>query len=159
MKFDLRPCALAEVRALCEQYHGYQSASGTATYSFGVYEGERFVAAYAWQPPAPGAALSVCPEAPHAVLMLGWTPTTRSEVKTYEDENGRRVSPYSNGGYAKRSGIHQVGTTFIQRWEHWLCERGYAGNWLETHGWVREAIPGKVWRSGNPAFRYVRRAA
>lgn len=28
------------------------------------------MAAYAWQPPAPGAARSVCPEAPHGVLAL-----------------------------------------------------------------------------------------
>lgn len=248
MTFDLRPCSLTEVRALCAAHHGYQSAGGTATYCFGVYEsavlsksacahcGEqpspyvsvgdqvlcarchtalraRLVAAYAWQPPSPGAAKSVCPEAPYAVLALsrmvavpkaerqlkhvskplmaqmkrfidrsrwpvlvtysdegeghtgyvyqcsGWTPTLRSEVKTYEDADGRRVSPYSNGAYARRAGVRCVGTTFIQRWEHWVCEYGYAGAWLETHGWVREPVPGKVWRSGNPAFRYVRREA
>lgn len=227
MSFDLRPAPLEQVRELCARHHGYQSAGGVATYSFGVFEKAlpsnaydydnyfvgRLVAGYTWQPPAPGAAKSVAPEAPHAVLMLsrmvavpkgqrelnhiskplmkqmkheidrtrwpvlvtysdegeghtgytyqcsGWEKTTRSEVKTFVDAEGRRVSPYSNGGYGKREGITPSGTTWIQRWEHWVCERGYADAWLETHGWERIAIPGKVWRSGNQAFRYERRVA
>lgn len=224
MIFDLRPAPLAEVRALCEQHHGYQSAGGLATYSFGVYERSlptnsfnydnyfvgRLVAGYTWQPPAPGAAKSVCPEAPHAVLALsrmvavpkterelkhvskplmeqmhelidrtrwpvlitysdegeghtgyvyqcsGWEKTSRALVKKYLDGEGRRVSPYSNGEYAKRQGVARAGATWIQRWEHWVCQRGYADAWLKTHGWARIAIPGKKWRSGNPAYRYER---
>lgn len=68
--YDLRPCGLATVRGLCEQFHGYKSAGNTAVYAFAVYEADAPVAAYAWQPPAPGAAKSVCPEAPHGVLAL-----------------------------------------------------------------------------------------
>lgn len=68
--FDLRPCTLDDVRALCIAHHGYASAGSVAVYTFGVYEDERIVAAYAWQPPPPGAAVSVCPEAPSAVLAL-----------------------------------------------------------------------------------------
>jgi hypothetical protein len=86
----------------------------------------------------------------------GWEKTTRTQVKTYVDEQGHRVSPYSNGEYAKRQGVKQLGFTWVQRWEHWMCERGYAQNWLTTHGWARVAIPGKKWRSGNPAYRYER---
>lgn len=256
MKFDLRQAPLDEVRALCEQHHGYQSAGGLATYCFGVYErledprgkhcqglhaygdicrasqrdgivcpddscdiddyvrppDQRLVAGYTWQPPSPGASTSVCPEAPHAVLALsrmvavpkserqlkhvskplmaqmneridrsrwpvlvtysdegqghtgyvyqcsGWEKTSRARVKTYVDAEGRRVSPYSNGEYAKRAGVTRSGYTFIQRWEHWVCERGYANNWLQTHGWERVEIKGKRWRSGNQAFRYERYA-
>lgn len=86
----------------------------------------------------------------------GWEKTTRTLVKTYVDAGDRRVSPYSNGEYAKRQGVKREGTTWIQRWEHWVCQRGYADAWLKTHGWARVAIPGKKWRSGNPAFRYER---
>lgn len=68
--YDLRECSLAEVRELCRAHHGYGSAGGIATYSFAVYEAGRPVAAYAWQPPPPGAALAVCPEAPAGVLSL-----------------------------------------------------------------------------------------
>lgn len=88
----------------------------------------------------------------------GWEKTSRARVKTYVDAEGRRVSPYSNGEYAKRAGVTRSGYTFIQRWEHWVCERGYANNWLQTHGWERVEIKGKRWRSGNQAFRYERYA-
>jgi hypothetical protein len=67
---DLRPCSLRVVRDLCEQHHAYRSAGGVAVYAFAVYEGDRVVAVYAWQPPAPGATASVCPEAPAGVLAL-----------------------------------------------------------------------------------------
>jgi hypothetical protein len=89
----------------------------------------------------------------------GWEKTSRAEVKTYVDTEGRRCSPYSNGEYAKRQGVTRAGTTWIQRWEHWVCERGYAGAWLETHGWNRIVVPGKRWRSGNQAYRYERSVA
>lgn len=53
-----------------ETHHGYKSVSNSATYCFAVFEGDKPVAAYAWQPPPPGAAKSVCPEAPQGVLAL-----------------------------------------------------------------------------------------
>ena len=68
--YDLRRCTISEVRQLCSIYHPYKSANRTATYCFGVYENDKIVAAYAWQPPPPGAAKSVCPEAPQGVLSL-----------------------------------------------------------------------------------------
>ncbi len=68
--YDLRECPLSVVDALCASHHGYGAASATATYSFAVYEDGRAVAAYAWQPPPPGAAKSVCPESPAGVLAL-----------------------------------------------------------------------------------------
>jgi len=66
----MREIPLEWVRALCEQYHGYGSAGGAKVYAFGVFEGNSLVAAYAWQPPPPGAAKAVCPEAPQGVLAL-----------------------------------------------------------------------------------------
>lgn len=70
MKFVLEPCHLDVVRLLCENYHGYGSVGNAATYAFCVLEPEGAVAAYSWQPPPPGAAKSVCPEAPQGVLAL-----------------------------------------------------------------------------------------
>lgn len=68
--FDLRRCTIDVVADLCARFHGYGSAGGQATYAFAVYENEIPIAAYAWQPPPPGAAISVCPEAPGGVLSL-----------------------------------------------------------------------------------------
>ena len=69
-KYDLRETTLDVVRALFETHHGYKSVSNSATYCFAVFEDDEPVAAYAWQPPPPGAAKSVCPEAPQGVLSL-----------------------------------------------------------------------------------------
>lgn len=68
--YDLRPCSLDVVNDMCAAWHGYGSAGATATYAFAVYENGVPVAAFAWQPPPPGAALSICPEAPAGVLSL-----------------------------------------------------------------------------------------
>jgi hypothetical protein len=68
--YDMHACSLEEIRDLCQRFHGYGGVSSSSTYCFGVYEAGVAVAAYIWQPPPPGAARSVCPEAPHAVLAL-----------------------------------------------------------------------------------------
>lgn len=68
--YDLRPATREEVLDLFLTYHGYKSLSKSMTYLFAVYEQGRPVAAYAWQPPPPGAAKAVCPEAPQGVLAL-----------------------------------------------------------------------------------------
>lgn len=210
--YDLRPVPLENVRVLCEQFHGYGSAGNVSVYAFGVWEGDSLVAAYAWQPPPPGAARAVCPEAPQGVLALsrmvavprdqrrlnhvsrplrrqmkheidrtrwpvlltysdegqghtghvykcsGWEKTTKDERPFHVDAEGRRASSYSNGRHGAR-GMVRGGTTVIQRWEHWACERGKAAAWMAQHGWRRVPIPGKFWRSGNQAFTYRRRAA
>lgn len=69
-KYDLRPATREEVLPLFQAYHGYKGAGGTATYCFAVYEVGVPIAAFLWQPPPPGAAKSVCPEAPQGVLSL-----------------------------------------------------------------------------------------
>ena len=68
--YDLRPVPIELVRPLFVEHHGYGSAGATATYSFAVFEQGQPVAAFLWQPPAFGAAKSVCPEEPQAVLAL-----------------------------------------------------------------------------------------
>lgn len=69
-KYDLRETSLSAVRSLFETYHGYKSVSAAATYCFAVFEDDQPVAAFTWQPPPPGAAVSMCPEAPQGVLSL-----------------------------------------------------------------------------------------
>jgi len=209
--YVLETIPLEWVRILCEQYHGYGSAGNAAAYSWGVIEGNSLVAAYTWQPPPPGAARDVCPEAPQGVLALsrmvavprearklnhvsrplrrqmkrlidrtrwpvlvtysdegqghtghvykcsGWEKTSKAERPFFVDADGKRASSYSNGKHGGR-GLVRGGTTTIQRWEHWACERGKADEWMRAHGWRRVARPGKVWRSGNPAYTYVRAA-
>lgn len=69
-KYELRAASRDEVVELFEKFHGYKSLSASMTYCFAVFEDSTPIAAYAWQPPPPGAAKSVCPEAPQAVLSL-----------------------------------------------------------------------------------------
>lgn len=209
--FDLRPCSLATVVDLCRRFHGYGSAGNVAVYAFAVYEENLPVAAYAWQPPPPGAARSICAEAPFAVLALsrmvavpkserklahvskplrrqmlrlidrgrwpvlvtysdegqghtghvykcsGWEKTSRTARPFYVDEAGRRTSSYSDGKHDTTK-LTRGGTTTIQRWEHWVCPRGGAAKHMRANGWRHVAIPGKVWRSGNPAYTWEKRA-
>jgi hypothetical protein len=68
--YDLRPVTMDVVRDLCARFHGYESSGDVAVYAFAVFEHDRAVAAYAWQPPPVGAARSACPEAPYGVLAL-----------------------------------------------------------------------------------------
>lgn len=210
MACDIRRCSIEVVRDLCERFHVYESAGGLAVDAFAVYENEEPVAGYAWQPPPPGAAKSVCPEAPQGVLALsrmvavpkserrlkhvskplreqtkrmidrtrwpvlvtysdegaghtgyvyqcsGWEKTTRRAAQVFTNASGARASRYSNGGSVANQ-LTRNGNTWIQRWEHWACPRGKAAEWMADHGWHREEIPGKTWRSGRPAYRYVRR--
>jgi hypothetical protein len=69
-RYDLRAVERSEVLSLFEEHHGYGSLSNSNTYLFAVIESDNPVAAYAWQPPPPGAAKSACPEAPQGVLSL-----------------------------------------------------------------------------------------
>ncbi len=69
-QYDLRRAPVQAVADLCRLYHPYGSIGSSSTYCLGVYEEGRVVAAYLWQPPPPGAARKVCPEAPYGVLAL-----------------------------------------------------------------------------------------
>jgi hypothetical protein len=80
----------------------------------------------------------------------GWTPTARNKTSTYT-RAGARVSRYQNG--MQITPVDAVrGEAWIQRWEHWATSE------LEMikANWERVATGG-VWRSGNPAYTYVRR--
>lgn len=70
MTYNIQECDLREVRHLFQSYHGYGDAGGTSTYCYAVFEQDRAIAAYVWQPPAFGAAKSTCREAPQGVLAL-----------------------------------------------------------------------------------------
>lgn len=66
----LHAIQLSKVRHLFGAHHVYKGASGASTYCFAWMEKNEPVAAFVWQPPPPGAADSVCPEAPYGVLSL-----------------------------------------------------------------------------------------
>ncbi len=205
--YDLRRCSRDDVIPLIEQFHPYGSAGKLCVYAFAVFERGRPVAGYLWQPPAPGAATSVCIEAPQGVLALsrmvaaprderelnhvskplrrqmralidrgrwpalvtysdetlghtghvykcaGWERCERRPFVFYEDGHGRRVSAYSAGRMRDVSGMRS-GSGFIQRWEHWACERGEADQHMLSNGWAREPT-GRKWKSGRPAYRWV----
>ena len=207
---NVEPVSLAEATELFERYHAYKSASKVATYCFGVRENGWLVAAFSWQPPAPGAAVSICPTAPYAVLALsrmvavpkveralkhiskplkwqmktgidrgrwpvlvtfsdeglghtgyvyqcsGWTPTSRKRARQFVNDTGQRSSPYS-AGKMRTNELNSIGSAWLQRWEHWACAPEAVAGWVESKGWVREPIPGRVWRSGNPAYRWVKK--
>lgn len=68
--YRLVQCQLSDVAPLIKRFHAYGSTANTCTYAFAVLERQRPVAAYLWMPPAPGAAKSVCEEAPFGVLAL-----------------------------------------------------------------------------------------
>lgn len=68
--YDLRPVALSAIVPLFERFHAYKSVGKFAAYAFAVFEDERAVAGFSWQPPPPNAAFTVCPELPVGVLAL-----------------------------------------------------------------------------------------
>lgn len=207
----IEPCSVSTVRRLCEQYHGYGSSGDLAVYAWAVMENRRPVAVYSWQPPPPGAAKSVCEEAPFGVLALsrmvavpkpervlkhvskplkkqmkqlidrtrwpvlvtysdegqghtgyvyqcsGWERTTRKRVAVFNGADGTRASRYSNGKINIQD-LNRGGWTWIQRWEHWICERGRAAEWMLDHGWVRKPT-NRVYKSGNQKFAWKKEAS
>jgi len=72
---------------MIERYHGYRSMGNQLTYCFAVYEKGLPVAAFAWQPPPPGAAKAVCPEAPFGVLSL-----SRMVAVPHEERSLKHIS-------------------------------------------------------------------
>lgn len=207
----IEACTLEDVRELCELHHGYGRAGGVSVYNWAVVEDGRNVAAFSWQPPAPGAAASVCPEQPAGTLALsrmvavekpdralkhiskplrvqmrelidrtrwpvlvtysdegqghngfvyqcsGWEKTTRKRVATLVDAQGRRTSRYSNGKTGGRV-LLRTGSTWVQRWEHWVCARGEAAEYMAARGW-RRVPSGRTYRSGAPGMRWEQEAA
>jgi len=87
----------------------------------------------------------------HVYKCSGWQPTVRNRVPVFQGPDGVRKSKYSGG---RRSDAKHCGWTWLQRWEHWACERGRALEHMEAEGWRRVPIPGKKWASGNQAYTY-----
>lgn len=90
----------------------------------------------------------------HVYKCSGWQPVQRTSRPFYADSRGVRFSAYYGG---ERREVKPSGTTVLQRWEHWACEKGDAAKWMEAGGWDRVPVPNRTWRSGNPAFTWVRR--
>lgn len=211
MRWDLRACSRSVVKGLVEQHHKYGAMGNGATYAFAVYEDEKPVAGFAWQPPPMGSAKTVCPEFPNGVLSLsrmiavpkaerrlkhiskplryqmlnmidrtrwpvlvtysdessghtgyvyqcsGWERTAINKARIFTDETGTRVSRFRNGS-TNTDHLIPLGKTQLQRWEHWICDRGEAAAFVARQGWRREIIPGKVWRSGSQAHKWVKNA-
>lgn len=93
----------------------------------------------------------------HVYKCSGWRKTARNEREFFVDDSGARRSSYSNGQKGA-AGLTRGGVTWLQRWEHWACPVGSVDAHMGGAGWVREPVPGKVWRSGSPAYRMVNRA-
>lgn len=89
----------------------------------------------------------------HVYKCSGWTPTARNLAVTCT-RDGARVSRYSNGARADVQDAIR-GVAWIQRWEHRGADDPRTV--FEAH-WSRVAT-GKKWRSGAPAFTYVRKEA
>lgn len=85
--YDLRVATRAEILSLVERHHGYRSLGNQMTYCFAVYENGVAVAAFSWQPPPPGSAKAVCPEAPGGVLSL-----SRMVAVPHEERKMRHIS-------------------------------------------------------------------
>ena len=94
----------------------------------------------------------------HVYKCSGWQKTAVNEAVYYEDGNGVRISPYSDG--AMRNDLIRAGVTNITRWEHWICERGDALEYAKSHGWRRVPLKNKngskkVWKSGKQAYGWI----
>lgn len=91
----------------------------------------------------------------HVYKCSGWSfdrYTKKVPVYTLE---GRRVSAYSNGSRSVPEGASRT-TTTLGRWVHRACPRGQELAAMTVAGWRLEPIPGKRWRSGAQAHRWVR---
>lgn len=92
----------------------------------------------------------------HVYKCSGWTLANAGLSRAYYvDGNGRRKSPYAGGGDV-RARLEVGGATRVHRWEHRVCGLGEAAAWLKDRDWRRVAIPGKVWKSGGQAHRWVK---
>jgi hypothetical protein len=92
----------------------------------------------------------------HVYKCSGWQRDGNRMVKYAEREDGSRVSTYSAGA---PSGATVAGTTTLTRWVHRVCPKGQEQEWMAAHGWRREPVPGKHWRSGAQAMTWTRQGA
>ena len=88
----------------------------------------------------------------HTYKCSGWQPTTRSKRPIYEVD-GKRISCYSNGRNIHKNKM--VGYTYIQRWEHWICAKGKACQYMKDSGWIRVPVKNKRYKNGKQAYTFV----
>lgn len=81
-EYDLRRVGIDVIREVCEEHHNYGSSGGRIVYGWAVFEEEKPVAVYAWQPPAPGAAKAVSPGELSGALMLSRMAAIPREQRT-----------------------------------------------------------------------------
>lgn len=93
----------------------------------------------------------------HVYKCSGWQQVGCTITRNFCDADGLRTSPYSNGKYGG-SALVEIEPSAKTRWEHLVCDREDAANYIASHGWRREPIPGHVWKSGNQAYRFVKDA-
>lgn len=91
----------------------------------------------------------------HVYLCSGWSKTRKERRAFFVGPDGARASSYANGVTGGRQ-LTRGGVTILQRWEHFVCPKQDAADWMRSHGWVRVPVPGKFWRSGNQAFTWVK---
>lgn len=93
----------------------------------------------------------------HVYKCSGWESTLKSKRPVFEDDEGHRRSSYSNGRH-DTSKLIRRGFTTVQRWEHWICDRGSALNYMVSKGWLRVPVQGKTWKSGSQAYTWIKLA-
>jgi hypothetical protein len=89
----------------------------------------------------------------HVYRCSGWEMTARRKQPVFKDDLGNRVSSYSAGSHTYTSKARD-GYAWIQRWEHWACDRGRALEHMAVAGWERRRT-GKVWTNGKPEHTWV----
>lgn len=146
--YIIRKCSIGDVDALCARHHGYGGAGTAAVYAFGIYEHDRIVAAYAWQPPPPASAQSVCKTCPHGVLSL-----SRMVAVPHEERRLNHVS---------RPLRHQMKRLIDRtRWPVLVTYsdegQGHTGHVYKCSGWtptIRSVVPFHLNADGVRASRY-----
>jgi len=83
----------------------------------------------------------------------GWTATQRKQSPYSTNDEGQRVSVYNNGSAAN---VTITGYRWIQRWEHRMCPLGEEAEWMQSNGWHRVEVTGKVWRSGKQQHTWIK---
>lgn len=86
----------------------------------------------------------------------GWQKEGVSMSKKYHSSSGARRSAYNNGRM-DTTGLVRGQDSEITAWVSRACPAGAELEWLDSHGWKRVRVPGKVWASGRPAHRVVRK--
>ena len=92
----------------------------------------------------------------HVYRCSGWQADGTTQ-RPYYVKDGVRVSSYSSGKRVAQGA--RAGTTTLTRWVHRIVPQGDELAWMNDNGWFREAIPGKVWASGLPAYTWVFKGA